>query len=154
MMRGLPGSGKSTWAAARVAADPHGTAVVSRDHYRMMLHATEFPVDGIMEEEITELEADAVVRLLAQGHTVIVDDTNLPHRRVREWLGLAEGSGAQWRVEDLTGVPLETCLERNRARERRVPEEIITGWHAQFISGGRARPKVWEPIPGTVGNLP
>lgn len=148
VMRGLPGSGKSTWAAARVAADPHGTAVVSRDHYRTMLHATEFPVDGIMEEEITELEADAVVRLLARGHTVIVDDTNLPHRRVREWLGLAEGSGARWRVEDLTGVPLETCLERNRARERRVPEEIITGWHAQFISGGRARPKVWEPIPG------
>lgn len=148
VMRGLPASGKSTWAASRVAEDPHGTAVVSRDHYRMMLHATNRPVDGIMEDDITELEADAVVRLLARGRTVIVDDTNLPHRRVREWLGLAEASGASWQVEDLTGVPLGTCLQRNRDRDRQVPEEIITGWHARYIAGGRARPPAWEPIPG------
>ncbi len=148
VMRGLPGSGKSTWAADRVADDPRATAVVSRDHYRMMLHATSSPVDGIMEDEITELEADAVVRLLARGHTVIVDDTNLPHRRVREWLGLAEGCGVAWRVEDLTDVPLETCLERNRHRDRQVPEDLIHDWHARYIAGGRARPPAWEPIPG------
>lgn len=148
VMRGLPGSGKSTWAAARVAQDPQNTAAVSRDLYRMMLHATASPVDGVMEDEITELEADAAVRLMARGHTVIVDDTNLPQRRVREWLGLAEAARVRWQVHDLTGVPLGTCLKRNRGRERVVPEDVVVGMHRQYLADGRARPAVWEPIPG------
>lgn len=148
VMRGLPGSGKSTWAAARVAEEPQTTAVVSRDLYRMMLHATASPVDGVMEDEITELEADAAVRLMARGHTVIVDDTNLPQRRVREWLGLAEAARAGWQVHDLTDVPLATCLERNRGRGRVVPEDVVTAMYRHYVADGRARPRAWEPIPG------
>jgi predicted kinase len=71
---------------------------------------------------------DAAVRaLLRKGVDVIVDDTNLPSRTVRDLRRLATLAGADFAVVDLTDVSLEECLRRNvcRAKIRRTVCELV-----------------------------
>lgn len=90
-----------------------------------MLHASEDAPTGLMEDSITVMEQQMVCHLLRQGKTVIVDDTNLSLRGVLEWLEVGSAERATWHVEDFTAVPLETCLKRNRQRDRVLPEDVI-----------------------------
>ena len=88
----LPASGKTTWAKAQVAAVPPGRVVrVNRDDLRLMLHGEPHHI-GVTEQQITAAQHNAIRALLADGVTVIVDDTNLqappPEPPVRGGLGL------------------------------------------------------------------
>ncbi|MEO5877421.1 MAG: hypothetical protein ABIS86_16915, partial [Streptosporangiaceae bacterium] len=90
------------------------------------------------------------------------DDTNLPQRVARDLARLAGRAGAELAVHDFTDVPLQTCLERDAAREHPVGEERIRDLHLRFLAGRRfplqlpaengadATGHRYEPKPGTV----
>lgn len=145
VMRGLPASGKSRWAAQYVAEDPENRVAVSRDGFRAMLSASDDCPHGLIEDEITALHEASVEYLLARGKSVVVDATNLPARRVRSWLTLAETAGVDWLVQDFTDVPLDVCLKRNAGRDRVVDEDVIRSMHSKFIRGGK-KPAQWTPL--------
>lgn len=135
-MRGLPASGKSTYARAWVAEDPIRRARVNRDDCRAMLH------DGAYhgrdtEKQIIAIRDAAVSALLKRGVSVVVDDTNLPSRTVRDVRRLATMAGAEFEIVDLTNVPLDVCLERNAARVGRalVPPDRVVEMHTKFVKG-------------------
>lgn len=136
IMRGLPGCGKSTWAATWVALDPARRAEVNRDHLRKMMHR------GFYSGQDTELQViaarDAMISvLLKRGVSVVCSDTNLPQRTARDLVKLAVLAKAEWRIADMTDVPLETCLERNQNRDDKdpVPEHVILDYHNRYIAG-------------------
>lgn len=149
VLRGLPASGKSTWARSFVAEDPSNRLALSRDGLRSMFADRDDAPFGCAEDEVTDIQKYAVRSMLKRGKTVLVDDTNLPHRRVREWLAMAEEQSVKWYVEDFTTVSVEECLRRNVLRQRQVPEEVIRGMHQKFIKGGRAAPNEWLPTRGS-----
>lgn len=63
-------------------------------------------------------------RLLAKRPWNYVDATNLsPHER-RSWVKLANDFGYEAHAV-FFDVPPEVCIERNRRRERNVPEEVM-----------------------------
>lgn len=131
--RGLPGSGKTTLARAWVAEDPKNRVRVNRDDLREML-TNGFVKDN--EYDLTQARNAFVSELLRRGYDVIVDDTNLPSKTVRLLMKLSDDHG----IEDLTDVPLETCLERNSLPQRRdsgrmVPEAVIRDMHQRFVKG-------------------
>jgi len=134
--RGLPASGKTTWAKAQVAAVPPGRVVrVNRDDLRLMLHGEPHHI-GVTEQQITAAQHNAIRALLADGVTVIVDDTNLRARNLRALAELAARAGAEFEVCEFTDVPLQVCRERNAAREQgRVPDEVIVTMHQKFLAG-------------------
>ncbi|MDS2171640.1 AAA family ATPase [Nesterenkonia sp. CL21] len=147
VMRGLPGSGKSRHAGFQALLHDE-VAVVSRDSIRAMLKPWGYEQDEhgqLYEQAITEIQEAAVSRLLKDGRAVILDDTNLPQRRVRTWLGFAENHGATWDVYDFTDASLEVCLARNAGRERPVPSRVIGNMHERFVKG-QAVPIEWEPL--------
>lgn len=76
---GVSGSGKSTWATDFVSENKD-IVRVSRDSYRDMLKGAG-KHQGILsskeESYITDLQNDAILYLLSNGKSVIVDDTNL-----------------------------------------------------------------------------
>jgi predicted kinase len=157
--RGLPGSGKTTWARAWVAEDSWRLRV-NRDDLRLM--ATGRPVlPGRVEDAVTVAQQAAVEALLRAGYGVVVDDTNLRLRHARAWVEVAARVGARFGVRDFTDVPLEVCLARDVGRaatgEQPVGEAVIRDLHARFLAHGPLPPVpileapavVERPMPGT-----
>jgi predicted kinase len=114
---GLPGSGKTTWYKRR------GVTPLSSDMLRTILFdsITEQRYQGLVFSTLRSLLR---ARLIAKMPWNYVDATNLsPHER-RQWIKMARGFGYEVHAV-FFDVPLETCLERNRRRERQVPEEVM-----------------------------
>jgi predicted kinase len=115
---GLPGSGKSTWAAER-----KGAVVLSSDQMRLLLSGNETNqkihgrVFGAMRYLLRE-------RLRLEQPLTIVDATNIRRKDRKPFVKIAQAFGA--RVEAIYfDVPEETALGRNARRARRVPEAAI-----------------------------
>jgi predicted kinase len=161
--RGLPGSGKTTFARRWVAEDREHRARVNRDDIRAMLDDSQF-VKGVTEPRVLAARDAAILSLLAKGIDTICDDTNLPQRTARDLAKLAKRAGAELTVVDLTDIPLADCLARNAARTDKtpVPEDAVRDMHARFLAG-RPWPlplpeepaadataiELYEPKPGT-----
>jgi predicted kinase len=137
--RGLPGSGKTTWAREWAAADPEHRAQVSRDDVRAMLHGGEIFGDGhnSTERQATLARDAQVAALLAAGVSVACADVNLRSRYVRDLAAIGLRAGAEFRVQDFTDVPVEACIARDTSRTDKPPvgAEVITGMHRRFLAG-------------------
>jgi predicted kinase len=146
--RGLPASGKSTWARAWVANGPR-RARVNRDDLRMMTYGR-YVLAGWQEEVVTSAQRAAVEVMLRDGVDVVVDDTNLRLRHARTWADLAGRLGTRFEVRDFTDVPLEVCLARDARRlaagERGVGEQVLRDLYARFLASGPLLP-VPTPAP-------
>jgi predicted kinase len=141
--RGLPASGKSTWAREWVAADPAERARVNRDDLRFNMFGTARPTHR-QEAAINVVQQASVRALLAAGRSVVVDDMHLRARYVSVWVQLAAAAGAEFAVQDFTDVPLPECIRRDDERaargERAVGAELIRELHARFLASGRGLP--------------
>jgi predicted kinase len=141
--RGLPGSGKTTWARQQV-----GAVRVNRDDLRRMLHG-QYLGYARAEAQVTLAHRALVAALLAAGVNVICDDTNLSATVVRELRALAGTTGADVVVKDFTDVSIEVCLARDADRpgDTRVGEEAIRAMHRRYLANRaqRGRPRAGEP---------
>ncbi len=114
---GLPGSGKSAY-LTKINAP-----VLSSDEIRRLL--ADDPTDQSIHSRVF-----ATIRYLLRHRVEIgrpityIDATNLTLRERRSWIRLAELHGCD--IEALFfDVPVEVCLERNRSRNRTVPEDAV-----------------------------
>lgn len=138
--RGIPGSGKSTWARQQQAESPNLWRV-NRDDLRAMVQVLwpyGRPDCADYEDLLTALQLTAVRVLLDGGVSVVVDDTNLDPDAVEAWHRVADRCGADLLVQDFTDVPLSTCLGRDSLRPpgERVGEEVIRRMHEKYLAGG------------------
>jgi predicted kinase len=118
-MVGLQGAGKSTWVAEHLA----GThVVVSKDHW-----------PNARRREARQRRV--VAELLADGASVVVDNTNPAPADRAPLLELARAAGVPARAVHLD-VPLETCLERNDARTGRARVPLV----GLYCTAGRLTP--------------
>jgi predicted kinase len=131
--RGLPGSGKSTWARRWVAEDTEHRAEVNRDQLRVMMHGGW----AAAEPQVTVAAHAAITALLGSGISVVCSDTNLPDRRVLEFAALARRAAVAFRIENFTNVPLGVCIARDAARADKAPvgEQVIRSMYQQFLAG-------------------
>jgi predicted kinase len=143
--RGLPASGKTTFAEAWVAEDPTHRQRVNRDDLRAMLNGSYFE-KGVTEKTVIAVRDAAITTLLKRGLSVINDDTNLPQRTARDLRDLAVRNGATFDVHDMTDVGLELCLEREFARGKlgttAEADVIIRDFHTRYLAG-KSYPLPW-----------
>jgi predicted kinase len=159
--RGLPASGKTSWARFWLSEQPVGSAVrLNRDDLRAMALPDSYshPTHDV-EQVVSLIEHTPIAALLRAGVDVIVDDTNLRVKFVRDLDRIAASVGAETRVvDDFLDVPVDECVRRDLRRERSVGEHVIRGMHDRYLSGGRRLPaivraeavtgKPYTPVPG------
>lgn len=132
--RGLPGSGKSTYAKEWVAADPGWRARVNRGDVRNAVHPAY--VGAETEKATTIVSHAAIGALLRNGWAVIVDDTNLNPAHVRRLLDIAYNSGADVAWHDFEMHPHAAKLaQQDRPESERVADEVIDRF-AEFLVDG------------------
>jgi len=114
---GLPGSGKSTWAARQ----PY--SVFSSDAVRQLI-ADDPTIQTIHRRVFATLRYLARQRLQLGLPVTCIDATNLTRWERRPWIRLAQDSDCDAEAV-FFDTPLEVCLQRNSHRDRIVPPEAV-----------------------------
>lgn len=153
--RGLPASGKTTWAKEWVAQQPEGRARVNRDDLRFNLYDKYWPLTHGQEGHVTAVQKAAVTGLLKRNMSVVVDDTHLRLAHARAWADLALELGVDFKVQEFTDVPLGLCIERDQKREewgeRHVGSAAISDLNMKFLNGRTLPPVVPSEKPEGYG---
>ncbi|MEU7317461.1 AAA family ATPase [Streptomyces sp. NPDC007083] len=129
--RGLPASGKTTWAQTWVSAGDaynacgSGRVRVSRDDLRLMLfgpgYSTPVPV---CERLVSQAERSQVEAALTADCDVVVDAMNLRPKYVRQWQDVATNMGAGFVTREFP-ISIDEAIRRDAQRERPVGEDVI-----------------------------
>lgn len=128
MCKGLPGSGKSTWAKEVVASDPSFIRV-NKDEIRIELGIDRSNFSREKEYAVVDRRDYLIREALASGKSVISDDTNFGRKHEPRLRELAKAAGAEFEIKDFTDVPVQTCIDRDARRDgdARVGEKVILG---------------------------
>lgn len=144
--KGLPGSGKSFFAVNFIKGKKDWVRI-NNDTISEMLFGDPF-ADG-QSHVIKQVREDLVHKFMKKSKNIIIDNTNLHSDRIVEYKEMCERHNAAlekdqeaytFEIKDFTDVPLNTCLERNRHRERKVPEHVIKDMYKRYIQ------KAWVPM--------
>ncbi len=129
MLKGLPASGKTTFARELVVSQ--GFKRVNRDDLRAMVD------DGIYSQEneslIVNMQNALIGQALADNKNVVVDNTNLNPANERQLRRLAENWGVKFEVKEFD-TDLKTCIERDAKRPQPVGEKVIMDMYNKYFT--------------------
>lgn len=138
MTKGLPSSGKSTWAKHAQEVDPN-TIRVNKDDLRAMLHNSVWSKGR--EEFVLKVRDFIITEGLKNGHNVIVDDTNFAPKHEAFLKDVARKNCADFEIKDFSFETPEVCIERDLKRTNSVGEKVIMGMYKQYLA---TKPEVYE----------
>lgn len=126
MLKGLPASGKSTYANKLV---DKGWKRFNKDDLRLMVDAGKWSRHN--EELIRDLEVGLAMIALNEGHNVVIDDTNFAYESL--WKELAERHNSNFEV-NFFDIPLYECIERDSKRgDKSVGAKVIQGMYDRYL---------------------
>lgn len=135
--RGLPGSGKTTW-AKEVARPGSRWTRANRDDLRLELFGQLAPlspdpaVAQQREEQVTALQRERIRAAITTGKSVVVDDTNTNPARLEALRSLAQNLGARFLVREFPmSAAAAIARQAGRPAAERVPAEVILRMAAQ-----------------------
>ncbi|MBL7816864.1 MAG: AAA family ATPase [Saprospiraceae bacterium] len=137
MMRGLPGSGKSTYAKQLVAEAPNTYKRINRDDLRAMFDNSHYSKGN--EKFVKQVRDVLIIKALEEGKHVIVDDTNLSgtnETRIRQLVqefNKMHNDTVQVEIVEMN-VSLEECIARDAKRPKPVGAKRIREMHRQFCA--------------------
>ena len=128
--RGLPASGKSTWAKQWVLEDPEHRIRVNQDDIRLMLGKYWVPS---REKLVQEIQFDAILKALSRGFDIVIDNTNL-NKKVLDGFDRLIKTYKNYEIEykDFFDTPLSVCIERDKNRDLQVTEKVIRGFYNNY----------------------
>jgi predicted kinase len=136
ILRGLPASGKTTWAKAWVAQDRPNRVRVNKDDLRAMVDNGVF-IEGVTELRVVAARDILVKGLMARGLSVVVDDTNLRNFHVRKLAKLAHEGCWEWEIQNFD-TDVDDCCKRDLLRKGNdyVGSSVIHDMHNKYIANG------------------
>ncbi len=137
LTKGLPASGKSTWAKSMLKEKPNSYKRINKDDLRAMFDDNHWSKGN--EKFVLRMRDLFVLEALKDGKHVIIDDTNLHPRhetRIRQIVKeYAKETGQHIRVEvKFFDVSVEECIRRDLKRMRSVGEQVIRKMYRQHLA--------------------
>lgn len=134
MTKGLPASGKSTWANDYVMRNP-GWKRINRDDLRSMIDAGKWSPEN--EFHILEARDTLLKQFLGAGLNVIIDDTNLRASNFNDVASVIRSTG--WTVdlsEKAFPIDVDEAIKRDSMRpaSKSVGKDVILGMWNRFKS--------------------
>jgi predicted kinase len=129
--KGLPGSGKSTWAKKLIDKNPNQYKRINKDDLRAMLDNSKHSKDA--EKFVLKIRNQIMLMALEEGKHVIIDDTNLHPKHERTIRELTKGI-AEVIIQDFTDIELEVCIKRDLNRLNSVGEKVIRQMYNDFLA--------------------
>lgn len=146
ILKGLPASGKSTYAKKLLAGNGNYKRI-NKDDIRAMLDNGKWSKNN--EKFVLKVRNWLIREALFEGFHVIVDDTNLHpkhEQQIRDIVmkhnKLHEKDDALVEIKEFLDVSVEECIKRDLARPNPVGSEVILRMYKQFLA---PEPKVYEP---------
>jgi len=131
ILKGLPASGKSTYAKEVVEKNAGIWKRVNKDDLRAMLDGSRWSKTN--EKFILEIRDIIIRTALHNRRNVIVDDTNLaPFHEDRIRLLAADYDGCEVEVK-MFDTPLAECIERDRKRDKPVGASVIRDMYNKYL---------------------
>lgn len=130
MLKGLPASGKSTW--AREQAESGNYFVISKDEIRKMFGGYK----AKREKEVIRVRNKLVELGIEMKRNVIVDDTNLNPKHEVCLKQIAKKIGAKFEINDsFMAIPPEECIKRDLHRgEKAVGASVIWEMYYKWVA--------------------
>lgn len=134
MLKGLPGSGKSTW-AKQMSCNNQQYIRVNKDDIRNMVGYT-----GSSRENLVLTVRDAAIAAgLKTYKHVIVDDTNFHPKHEKRLREIAIEYEAEFEIKEFN-MSLKECIKNDLKRPISVGEKVIKKMYRQYLL-----PKIEKP---------
>lgn len=142
VLRGIQGSGKTTWAKQWVSEDPEHRVRFNRDDIRNMLGKYWMPS---RENLITVMYYEFLNKAMLDGYDIVIDNMNLNPNCIteietevqdfNEWIPLFPTKlRYEIEIKDFFDVSLEECIERDSKREHPIGEPVIRNTYNKYKS--------------------
>lgn len=128
MLKGLPASGKSTYAKELV--EKHDWYRVNKDDLRAMVHNSRWGKER--EKFILHWRNEIIKDSLGGYKNVVVDDTNFAPKHEATLRAIATVHKVEFEVK-FFDVPVEECIKRDLGRLNSVGEKVIRQMYNQYL---------------------
>lgn len=150
MLRGLPGSGKST--LSKEIMQKGGNYIrCNRDLLREMLHHGKW--SGRNEGIVIDFEIAIAKKALSLGINVLIDDCNFGQRNKDRWSTIANECGASFEIKTTTDTPVEVCIDRDALREKKVGAHVIKKMALEHMDYLKGQKVLCCDIDGTIADI-
>lgn len=168
LTRGLPASGKTSWAEQKVRESNGEFVNINRDDIRQMLFGcsdySKYRFSREKERLVTETQRTLFGLAVANKKSVIVSDTNLNPGTIKDWKDTAKDWSYEYTQKDFFDVSIDELIKRDAGREKTVGSSVILGMYTKYyldIHGFTAAPKprndlsdaIIVDIDGTVADM-
>lgn len=127
-LKGLPASGKSTWAKEYIKNNP--AKRVNKDDLRAMLDDGVW--SGSNEKTVLSVQKEIVADCLYRGHDVILDNTHLDKKHEEYYREFCLDNSYLFEVK-FFDVDVEECIRRDKKRANPVGAKVILDMYNRYL---------------------
>lgn len=130
MLKGLPASGKSTWAKEKINENSNYIRI-NKDDIRESITGK---WTSKKEKIVISIRNSLIKTGISLGKNVIIDDTNLNPKHEQSLKTLAQELGVEFEINDsFLKVPVEECVERDIKRDKSVGYKVIYKMYYDYL---------------------
>ena len=141
LTKGLPASGKTTWAKEYIQKYPE-TANLCKDDLRLQLGNT-----NKREKRVIKVRDLLTEHYFELGYSVIWSDTNLNPVHIKRATELAQQHQATLVIQDFTNISLAECIKRDLVRANSVGQQAIEQMYYDYLNTPDPAPTIDPQLP-------
>jgi len=133
-LKGLPTSGKSTWAKQYCIDNPEFVRI-NKDDIREILGSLKW--SRVFEEQVVRIQKEMAISLIGLGKSLIIDDTNFAPQHEEYWKKYAAYTSSEFEIE-MFDTPVEECIKRDKEREKSVGKAAIYTMNKKYLKSNES----------------